>query len=99
VVATLADRAIAAIAPLEALNAKLTELAPVGRAVERIHAAADQYNAVWDIVSDLSRFATYTSLIQGFLFSANLVRAGNISASYDNMVALLRARLVVTSDL
>jgi hypothetical protein len=71
----------------------------LARALDRVLAAANRYNAVWDIVPDLSRFATYTNFIQGFWFSADLVRAGPISASYVIMVAFLWAWLVVTSEL
>jgi hypothetical protein len=71
---------IAAIATLITLNAQPTELASVGCALVRVHAVADRYNAVWDIVSDLSRSATCAIFIKGFWFSADLAHAGHISA-------------------
>ncbi|KAH8101736.1 P-loop containing nucleoside triphosphate hydrolase protein [Cristinia sonorae] len=96
-VATLVDRAVAAIATVKAFNAEAYEQESIGRMLNKMQTAAVQCIRVWGITGGLSQFAMMTMFVQAFWFGSKLVRSGKISMG--DVTAVFWACLIASSNL
>src|SRR6266702_3436202 len=94
--ATLAERAVSAIATVKAFNAMSFEQSAFLSVTQKLQSTAWQMNRVWAITSGLNQFIAMGMFVQGFWFGAKLVRSGEVGVG--NVMAVFWACLIATTN-
>ena len=94
--ATLAERAVSAIATVKAFNAMSFEQSAFLSVTTKLQNIAWRMNRVWAVTSGVNQFIAMGMFVQGFWFGAKLVRNGE--ASVGNVMAVFWACLIATTN-
>jgi ATP-binding cassette subfamily B (MDR/TAP) protein 1 len=94
--ATLAERAVSAIATVKAFNAVSFEQSAFLSVTKKLQNTAWRMNRVWAVTSGLNQFIAMGMFVQGFWFGAKLVRNGEVGVG--NVMAVFWACLIATTN-
>lgn len=94
--ATLAERAVSAIATVKAFNAVSFEQSAFLSVTKKLQNTAWRMNRVWAVTSGLNQFIAMGMFVQGFWFGAKLVRNGELPVG--NVMAVFWACLIATTN-
>ena len=92
--ATLADRAVSAIATVKAFNAVSHEQSVFISSVRELKNCTWRVNRIWAIASGLNQFISLGLFVPGFWFGAKLVRDGSVEAGH--VMGVFSACLIAT---